>query len=92
MLKVELCKTSPTCADDQTLKQHGHVATQLPSYHAELNSIELIVVMLKGKVAKTNLVFKKNDIQKLTEEAFETITSEDWAACCMHVIDVKKRF
>ena len=26
------------------------------------------------------------------EEAFETITPEDWASCCSHVKDVEKRF
>ena len=83
MLKVELielCKTnrpSLTYSVDQTLKQHGHVAIQLPPYHTELNSIELIWAMLKRKVTKTYLTFKKKDAQKLTEEAFETITSED---------------
>ena len=48
--------------------------------------------MLKGKVAKTNLTFKKKDVQKLTKEVFETITSEDWASCCRHVKDVEKQF
>ena len=82
----------PTNTVDQTLKQHGHVAIRLPPYHAELNSRELIWAKLKGKVAKTNLAFKKKEVQKLTEEAFETITSEDWESCCRHVKDVEKRF
>ena len=48
MLKVELLelykmhRPLPTCVVDETLKQHRHTAIQLPPYHAELNSIELI--------------------------------------------------
>ena len=64
----------------------------LPPYHAELNSIELIWAKLKGKEAKTNLTFKKKEVQKLTKEAFETITPEDWASCCRHEKDVEKQF
>ena len=35
---------------------HRYVAP----YHAELNSIELFWAMLKGKVARSNLTFKKD--------------------------------
>ena len=98
MLKVELlelCKTHrplPTYVVDESLKQHGHTAIRLPPYHAELNSIELIWAMLKGKVARSNLTFKKKDVKKLTEDAFESISPKDWASCCRHVKDVEKRF
>ena len=57
----------PTYVVDETLKQHGHTATRLPPYYAELNSIELIWAMLKGKVARSNLALKKKDVKKLTE-------------------------
>ena len=91
MLKVELfelCRTHrplPTYVVDETLKQHGHTAIRLPPYHAELNLIELIWAMRKRKVAKSNLTLKKKDIKKLTEDAFESISPEDWASCCRHV-------
>ena len=35
-------------------------AIRLPPYYAELNSNELSWVMLKGKVAQSNLTFKKD--------------------------------
>ena len=35
-------------------------AIRLPPYYAELNSNELIWAMLKGKVARSNLAFKKD--------------------------------
>ena len=92
---LELCRTHrplPTYVVDETLKQYGHTAIRMPPYHAELNSIELIWAMLKGKVARSNLTLKKKDIKKLTEDAFESISPEDWASCCRHVKDVEKRF
>ena len=82
----------PTYVVDETLKVHGHTAIRLPPYRAELNSIELIWAMQKGKVARSNLTLKKKDVKKLTEYAFESISPEDWASCCRHVKDVEKRF
>ena len=79
MLKVELLelykmhRPLPTYVVDETLKQHGHTAIRLHPYYAELNSIELIWAMLKGKVAMSNLTLKKKDVKKLTEDAFESI-------------------
>ena len=64
----------------------------MPPYHAELSSIELILALLKGKVARSNLALKKKDLKKLTEDAFESISPEDWASCCRHVKYVEKRF
>ena len=71
MLKVELLelyrthRPLPTYVVDETLKQHGHTAIRLLPY-----SIELIWAMLKGKVAKSNLMLKKKYLEKLTEDAF----------------------
>ena len=58
----------------------------------ELNSIELIWAMLKGKLARLNLTLKKKAVKKLTEDAFESISPEDWASCCRHLKDVEYRF
>ena len=65
---LELCRTHrplPTYeyVVDETLKQHGHTAIRMPPYNAELNSIELIWAMLKGKVARSNLTLKKKDVK-----------------------------
>ena len=61
-------------------------------YYAELNSIELIRPMLKGKVARSNLTFKNKYVKKLTEDGFESISPENRTSCCRHVKDVEKRF
>ena len=91
MLKIELlelCRTHrplPTYGVGETLKQHGHTAIRMPPYHAELNSTERIWAMLKEKVARSNLTLKKKVVKKLTEDAFESISPEDWASCCRPV-------
>ena len=63
MLKVELlefCRMHrplPTYVVDI---MNTVTAIRLPPYYAELNSNELIWAMLKGKVARSNLTFKKD--------------------------------
>ena len=47
--------------------------------------------MLKGKLVSLNLTLKKKVVKKLTEDASESISQEDWASC-RHVKDVEKRF
>ena len=74
------------------MRRLSNMDTLRSPYHAELNSIELIRAMLKGKVARSNLTLKKKDVKKLTEDAFESISPEDWASFCRHVKDVEKRF
>ena len=98
MLKVELLelyrmqRPLPPYVVVERLKQQGHTAIPMPPYHAELNSIELIWAMLKGKVARSNLTLKKKDVKKLTEDAFESISQEDWTSCRRHVKNDEKRF
>ena len=64
----------------------------MPPYHAQLISIELIWAILKRKGARPNLTLKKKDVNKLTEDAIESISPEDWASCCRHVKDDEKLF
>lgn len=98
MLKPQLldvCKRNkpqPTFVLDELLKTHGHDVLRLPQYHAELNAIELIWANIKGKIAANNLSFKFKDVMKLTQDAIASVTVEDWARCCRHVVDVEHRF
>ena len=48
--------------------------------------------MLKGKLARLKLTLKKKVVKKLAEDAFESISPEDWASCCRYMKDVEKRF
>ena len=88
---LELCRTHRpllTYDVDETLKQHGHTAIRMPPYHVELNSIELIWAMLKGKVARSNLTLKKKDVKNMTEDAFE---SNDFARRLGIVLSARER-
>ncbi|XP_060564213.1 uncharacterized protein LOC132723503 [Ruditapes philippinarum] len=98
MLKAELldmCKRNkpePVYILDSTLERHGHTCIRLPQYHAELNAIELIWALVKGKVSSENVTFKMTDVLKLTQNAIDNITTEEWKSCCRHVEQVEARF
>lgn len=70
--------------------EHGHTVVRLPPYHCDLNPIELIWALAKRKVASQNVGSK--DIKKLTEEAFESITADDWKNCCEHIKKIEKEY
>lgn len=41
----------------------------------------------KGYVARKNVTFKFEDLQKLLAEAFSQITPDKWKACVRHVVE-----
>ena len=82
---IQLCKThkpAPTYMLDSTLKQFGHDCLRLPVYHAEVSATGLIWAQVKAKVARRHLSFKTSDVKHHVEDAFPSITSTDWRACC----------
>ncbi|KAJ4425806.1 hypothetical protein ANN_27432 [Periplaneta americana] len=76
---------------DHLLSEHNHSILRLPSYHPELNPIELIWDSVKNWVAERNVSFKMDDVLKLTDEKFASITAQEWKECCRHVKDVETR-
>lgn len=75
----------PTYAVDELLKSHNHEVLKLPPYHCDLNPIEKIWSLVKRRVAEKNVAQDPKEIVKLTEDAFESVTSQDWASQCKHV-------
>ena len=51
---------------------------RLPPYHPELNPIELIWGLVKGKVAKRNKSYKVQQVHQLTVEEMDRVTPHDW--------------
>ena len=58
---------------------------RLPPYHPDLNPIQKIWVIVKGRIAAKNVTFKLGDVQQLAEQHFAAVTMVDWAAVCRHV-------
>ncbi|CAK1597710.1 unnamed protein product [Parnassius mnemosyne] len=85
-------KGPPTFAVDELLTAHGHEVLRLPPYHCDLNPVEKIWSLVKRKVADKNVAQDPKEIVKLTVEAFESITAEDWTAQCTHVEHLEEEY
>lgn len=75
---------------DQIALEKGHEVIRLPPYHCQYNAIELIWAQDKGQVAKKNNTFKMVDIERLTHEALDTVTKEDWENCVKHAEEIQE--
>lgn len=73
---------------DELALKHGHRVVRLPPYHCEYNPIELIWANVKGFVARNNVSFTMADTEKLTHEAIERITAEDWRKAVDHCMEL----
>lgn len=85
-------KQPPVYEADIMLEAHGHKVVRLPPYHCDLNPIELIWSVLKRRIAEKNVGQEANKIVQITEEAFATITEEEWKKECEHVKKVEEKY
>jgi len=69
---------------DEIALQMGHEVVRLPPYHCQYNPIELIWAQVKGEVAKNNTTFKFADVEKLLNDALDSVTVENWKKCTDH--------
>ena len=58
-------------------------------FHCELNPIELVWAQVKYYVAIRNKTFKKSDIEKLIEGAFESTSEKNWKIYVSHVVSIE---
>ncbi|KAI5708322.1 hypothetical protein M8J77_020542 [Diaphorina citri] len=59
-------------------------------YHSKFNPIELIWANVKGYVRRNNTHFTFADVERLTYEAIERITPDDWRNAVDHCLRVSK--
>lgn len=69
---------------DEIALQMGHEVVRLPPYHCQYNPIELIWAQVKGEVAKNNKTFKFDDVEKLLNDALDSVTVDNWKKCTDH--------
>ncbi len=74
---------------DEIALEKGHEVIRLPPYHCKYNPIELIWAQVKGEVAKKNNTFKMVDIERLTHEALDAVTVDDWKKCVSHAEEIQ---
>lgn len=87
---VKKHKPEPVYYIDELLGEYGHTVVRLPPYHCDLNPIELIWAMVKKRIAQKNICGQ--DVAKLAEEAFQSITVEEWKGCVDHVIKIENEY
>ncbi|XP_008180356.1 uncharacterized protein LOC103308558 [Acyrthosiphon pisum] len=75
---------------DEEAYKIGHEVVRLPPYHCQYNPIEFIWVQVKSEVATKNTTFKIADVEKLTHEAIENVTVDNWKKCVEHAERVQK--
>jgi len=86
-LKMKVKNTMPREKSyllDQLALERGHEVIRLPPYHCQYNAIELIWAQVKNEIAKKNNTFKMADIERLTHEALDSVTVQDWEKCVRH--------
>ncbi|CAG4981618.1 unnamed protein product [Colias eurytheme] len=71
-------KGDPKYEVDKMLNENGHEVLRLPPYHCDLNPIEKIWAIVKRRIAEKNVNQAPSEIASITEEAFSTITTEEW--------------
>ncbi|XP_045505993.1 uncharacterized protein LOC123703388 [Colias croceus] len=85
-------KEPPVYEVDLLLQDHGHKVVRLPPYHCDLNPIELIWSLLKRRIAEKNVGQEAKNIVKITEDAFRSITPEEWMKECCHVESIEDKY
>ncbi|CAB3240016.1 unnamed protein product [Arctia plantaginis] len=75
---------------DGLLGDHGHTVIRLPLYHCDLNPIELVWAMVKKRIAQKNV--GGQNVAKLAEEAFQSVTPQEWKNCVEHVKSIEKEY
>ncbi|XP_060808703.1 uncharacterized protein LOC132903751 [Amyelois transitella] len=87
---VKRHKPAPLYEIDEILGEHGHTVVRLPPYHCDLNPIELIWGIAKHKIASNNVC--STDIKMAAQQAFESISVENWVNSCRHVMKIEKEY
>ncbi|XP_054720569.1 uncharacterized protein LOC129230194 [Uloborus diversus] len=65
---------------------HGHTVLRMSPYHCELNPIENIWSVVKGKVAAENKTFKEKMEELTKKESIKNVSAETWKNCVSHII------
>ena len=59
-------------------------------YHCHYNPVELVRSQVKLYVAEKNSTFRIADVERVTHEAIDSITTSAWAGCVRHAERLQK--
>ncbi|CAH2092047.1 unnamed protein product [Euphydryas editha] len=77
---------------DEIFQNHGHQVLRLPPYNCELSPIEFIWNLIKQRVSSKNVQQKESEIERLTLEAINSITKDDWIREVNHVKRIENTY
>ena len=89
MAKIREARPTKQYATDAIAEKFMHNVLRLPVAHPELNPIELAWSVIKMYVAKT---FTLSEVEKLTQEAIDTVTPGLWAKFCAHTEKIEEMY
>jgi hypothetical protein len=69
---------------DQIANEMGHLVFILLPYYCQYNPIGLIWVKVEGEVAQLNNTSRLSAIERLTNEAIDRVTKDDWISHVRH--------
>ncbi|KAG6956734.1 hypothetical protein JG687_00010423 [Phytophthora cactorum] len=84
MLWITLPKEKPKYKDQLIASLHGHFLLNMPPYHPELQPIELIWAMVKGRIARDPPKNGNDAVEKVLDQLGE-ITRHNWIDVYRHV-------
>ena len=89
---VKIYKPLPSYKIDNLFKLHGHEVVRLPPYQCDLNPNEYIWNIVKARVKKENVSQLTSQIEKLANEALDSITPQEWSNTCDHVLKLEAEY
>ncbi|XP_059048546.1 uncharacterized protein LOC131843809 [Achroia grisella] len=92
MVIVKQNKPDPIYEIDHLVQDYGHKIVRLPPYHCDLNPIEMIWGIVKGKVATKNVGLDNITFMQLVKNGFEDITADTWNNCCEHTKKIEEDY
>ncbi|KAG8175752.1 hypothetical protein JTE90_029237 [Oedothorax gibbosus] len=97
MIKAELLELVALVRDKYTKYQIDELRQVLDiqfcacPHTIELNPIELVWSQVKGYVANKNKTFKEEEVKRLTNEAIENVSADQWKRYIKHVINEEQQ-
>ncbi|GBP11711.1 hypothetical protein EVAR_77824_1 [Eumeta japonica] len=72
---------------DNILAENNHFVLLLPSYHPDLNSIEIAWANIKRYVNRKNVTWSFEKVKKLVNEKVAAMGPSGWAKLCKKIVN-----
>lgn len=77
---------------DDILAEHGHEVLRLPSYHPDLNPIEMVWLSIKSYISSKNIQWNIGRVIELVKEKIDVMGPNDWKKLCDEVKTIEEAY